>query len=188
MAFSGNHGVTPSGESQALQLRLSPTTTGARPAFILAIPGTGFETLPPLAIPTGVFRFLKSLELKSVGLGLTDVPFHGGWKLVEWRPTLVEPEWIRVEIDRICGEIEVEEESGAQIDQNLGVESSMPDVEPPVEVPRMMSTVVVEEEEDNFLIVTYVSGEKMTANQAEGTGTPVSEEAKEKKGEMAVCS
>ena len=59
-------------------------TSGLRPA----LPGTGFETLPPLAISTGLFKFLKCLGLNSVGLGLDCVPFHAGWELVVWEPCL----------------------------------------------------------------------------------------------------
>jgi len=50
--------------------------------------GTAFETLPPLAISLKSFQFLKSLGLKSIGLGLASVPFHFGWELVEWKPKL----------------------------------------------------------------------------------------------------
>jgi len=109
MAFLSNLGMLASGKSSALQLRRSSSISGALPAFGPTLPGTGIETLPPLTISTGLFRFLKSLGLKSIGLGLVDVPFHGGWKLVEWRPSMSVSEWIEVEFDRICEEIDDEE-------------------------------------------------------------------------------
>ena len=55
-----------------------------------ALPGTGFECLPALSISSVPFHFLKSLDLKSVGLGLQSVPFRFRWDLVEWNPKLVE--------------------------------------------------------------------------------------------------
>jgi len=39
---------------------------------------TGFETLPPRSIVYKPFQFLKSICLKSVGLGFDYVPFHAG--------------------------------------------------------------------------------------------------------------
>ena len=48
--------------------------------------GMGFENSPPLAISSNLFQFLKSLDLKSVGIGLASVPFHFGWDLVVWNP------------------------------------------------------------------------------------------------------
>ena len=74
-----------------------------------ALPGTGFENPPPLAILFKPFQFLKSLGLNSVGLGLDCIPFHSGWELVKWRPKLnvLKPNY--VEILEICEEIEEEE-------------------------------------------------------------------------------
>ena len=58
--------------------------------------GMGFENLPPLAIPSNPFQFLKSLDLKSVGLRLDVVPPCFGWELVVWKPL---NERFREEID-----------------------------------------------------------------------------------------
>jgi len=63
--------------------RQASAISGAIPAFGPALPGTGFETLPPLAISTNLFKFLKGMGLDSVGLGLDCVPFHSGWELVK---------------------------------------------------------------------------------------------------------
>jgi len=52
--------------------------------------GVGFEHLLPLAILSSLFQFLKSFDLKSVGLGLASIPFHFGWDLVIWNPKLNE--------------------------------------------------------------------------------------------------
>jgi len=86
MAFnsktSQNSGMSASSEGLALQVRWSSALPDALPAFGPAPPGTGFEAFPPLAISTSLFKFLKSLGLNSVGLGLDCVPFHVGWELV----------------------------------------------------------------------------------------------------------
>ena len=83
MELNKNSGMSASGEVSALQVRRSSALPSVRPAFGPALPGTGFETLPPLAISTGLFKFLKCLGLNLVGLGLDCVPFHAGWELVE---------------------------------------------------------------------------------------------------------
>ena len=44
--------------------------------------GMGFESLPPLPITTVPFRFLKSLDLNSLGIGLNVVPSGFRWELV----------------------------------------------------------------------------------------------------------
>ena len=84
------------------------------------------------------------------------------------------------EFVEICEEIEVEdsiEVVGPQIELDLGQGSSIHDVEPPVEVPRVVPTVVVEEKEDSSVEV-LASGKKRKGDQAEETGTePVPEDA-----------
>ena len=77
----------------ARQLVQASSTSGGRPAFGPTLPGTGFENPPPLPIISGVFNFLKFVGLLSVGLRVVDVPFHGGWVLLEWRPFLSVAEW-----------------------------------------------------------------------------------------------
>jgi len=47
--------------------------------------------------------------MKSFGLEINCVPFHGGWELVEWKPTLTLSEVIEMEFEQICEEIEEEE-------------------------------------------------------------------------------
>ena len=85
-----------SGEGSALQVRGSAVISGALPVFGPACPGTGFDQTPPLAIICKPFHFVKSMRMKSVGLGLDCVPFHGGWELVEWKPTLTLSEVIEM--------------------------------------------------------------------------------------------
>jgi len=58
--------------------------------------GMGFENLPPLAIPSAPFQFLKSLDLRSMGLGLDVVLPCFGCELVVWKPL---DEQFREEID-----------------------------------------------------------------------------------------
>ena len=77
------------------------------------------------------------------------MPFHAGWELVEWRPTMSVSEWLETEFDRICEENKEEERFGSQIDLNLGEGSSIFDEEPVVEVPDVVPTVVVEEEDSS---------------------------------------
>jgi len=62
--------------------RLFPTT--APPT------GMGFNSLPPLSISSPVFGFLKSLNLRSVGKELGDVPLVFGWELVVFEPSMVQ--------------------------------------------------------------------------------------------------
>ena len=68
-----------------------------------------------------LFKFLKCLDLKSVGLGLACIPFHFGWDLVEWRPKSVDLGVGFVEILENCDEVEEEEPEvfGPQIEINL---------------------------------------------------------------------
>jgi len=78
MALFKNSGKSASSEGTALPVRRSSALPGTLPAFGPELPGTGFETLPPLAIFTGLFKFLRCLGLGSVGLGLDSVSFHAG--------------------------------------------------------------------------------------------------------------
>jgi len=82
------------------------------------------------------------------------------------------------EIVGIYEEVEVEDSIkvfGPQIELDLGPGSSIHDVEPPVEVPGVVPTVVVEEEVESSVEV-LPSGKKTKGDQVEGTGTvPVSE-------------
>ena len=151
---------------------------------------------------------MKSVCIKSVGLGLDCVPFHGGWELVEWKPTLTLSEVIEMEFDQTCAEIEEEERVelgisklveicdkieiegpcefvGPQIELDLGEGSSIFEDEPAVEVPREVPTVVVDEEDSSVEFV--VSGKETKADQAEGVGVePVPEDAQINLGGMGV--
>jgi len=46
----------------------------------------GLAISPPLPIICNPFKFLKSLDLTTVGLGLDEIPFDFEWKLVIWKP------------------------------------------------------------------------------------------------------
>jgi len=122
-------------QTSALQLRWATGSSGTILAFGPALPGTGFETLPPLSILFKPFQFLKFMCLKSVGLGLYSVPFHAGWELVVWKPYLSMSEWLEYEFEKICHEIEAEdsiEDFGPQIELNLENPEDLG--EPPVEI------------------------------------------------------
>jgi len=64
----------------------SPSAASALPISVVVFPaflgGMGFESLPPLSIISKPFRFLKSLNLNSVGLGLNEVLPEFGWDLI----------------------------------------------------------------------------------------------------------
>ena len=49
-----------------------PLSTNAAPA---PVKGKGFNLLPPLPIVSTIFGFLKSLDLRTVGVELGDVPW-----------------------------------------------------------------------------------------------------------------
>jgi len=50
-----NFDMAASGKTLALQVRRASATSGDSPAFDPALPGTGFETLPPQAISSNLF-------------------------------------------------------------------------------------------------------------------------------------
>jgi len=52
------------------------------------ITGIGFNSLPPLPIISTIFGFLKSLDLRTVGIELGDVPPEFGWDLVLFEPDM----------------------------------------------------------------------------------------------------
>jgi len=180
MAFNGNSSANfataATGQTSALQARRDTAIFGALPAFGPTFPGTGFETPPPLAISSNLFKFLKSVGLKSVGLGLENIPFHSGWELIVWEPSLSGLKSEFSEILEICEEIEVEDSIkvfGAQIELNLENPADFGKL--PVEVAGVSPTVVVEVEEESSVEV-LVSGKKTKGDQAEGTGAvPVPE-------------
>jgi len=90
-------------------------------------------------------------------------------------------EWIDFEFERIFDEIEAEDSIGVvgpQIGLDLGQESFISDVEPPVEVPGVIPTVVVEEEKDSSVEV-LASVEKKERDRAEGIGAVPLPEAAE---------
>ena len=83
-----------------------------------------------------------------------------------------------LEFARICDEIEAEdsiEVVGPQIELHLALESFISDVEPPVKVPGVIPTVVVEDSSVEVL----ASVEKKERDQAEGTGVVLVPEAAE---------
>jgi len=85
-----------------------------------------------------------------------------------------------LEVLEICDEIEVEEPYELvrpQIELDLGEGNSIHDVEPMVEVPGMVPTVVVDEGDSS---VELVSVKEMMSDQAEGTGgVPVPDDVQE---------
>jgi len=93
----------------------------------------GFGCMPSLPIISVPFKFVKSLDLTSVGLGLASVPFKFGWELVEWKPKINQS---RVdfkvksvdEFVEVHDEIEIEDDQadgfGPQIELNLGTGSN----------------------------------------------------------------
>jgi len=176
---NSNSGMSATSEASTLQIRQTSTLPGAPLTFGPTLQGTGFETLPPLVISANLFKFLISLGLKSIGLGLDCILFHEGWELTVWEPCLFDVELHASELLEICEEVEIEdpiEVVGPQIELDLRVGSSIYDDKPPVEVPGVVPTVEVEEEDSSVEVL--VSGKEMKRDQAEGTGTePVPEDA-----------
>jgi len=54
--------------------------------LIAFLEGMGLVISPSLPIVCTPFKFLKSLDLTTMGLGLNKIPFDFGWKLVIWEP------------------------------------------------------------------------------------------------------
>ena len=109
---SSNSGSSAQRKVRARQAHLPRVRFGEFPAPQALSSGTGFETLPSLAISTNLLKFLKSMNLKSVGLGLENVPLHFGWNIVEWNPKLSQKPvdlWENlVKIVEICDDVEEE--------------------------------------------------------------------------------
>jgi len=49
------------------------------------------------------------MDLKSVGLGLSCVPFNPGWELIEWVPKSIDLGQNWVEIMEICNVVKVDD-------------------------------------------------------------------------------
>jgi len=113
MAFFGksssDSGMAALTKSLALQGRKGSAIFSAIPVHSPTLPGTGFKTLPPLAISTNLLKFLKCMDLKSVGLGLSCVPFNPGWELIEWVPKSIDLGQNWVEIMEICNVVKVDD-------------------------------------------------------------------------------
>ena len=116
--------------------------------------------------------------------------FHGGWELVEWKFAMTISDQIGMEFDLLCAEIEEEERSrldyfemleicdevedeelvelvGSQMELDLGDGNSIRDVEPVVEVPRVVPTILVKEGDSS---VELISVKETISDQVEGTG------------------
>ena len=64
--------------------------------------GMGFDSSPPISISPAIFGFLKSLNLKSVGKGLDDVPPVLGRELVVYDPVVAESRTMRKGLEGGC--------------------------------------------------------------------------------------
>jgi len=97
-------------------------------------------------------------------------------------------EWLETEFERICDEIKVGdpiEVVGPQIELDLGEGSSIHDDEPLLEVPGVVPTVEVEEEDSS--VEFLISGKEVKRDQTEGTGAvPVPEDAELRREGQAV--
>jgi len=134
MAFSGkigsDSGMSALNRTEELPKRHRIAISGGILVHGTALPGIGFENLPPLPVSSNLLQFLKYMDLKSVGLGLDCVPFHSEWELVEWVPKSVELGENYVEILKFCDVVEEEEHLevfGPQIELDLGEGSSIHD-------------------------------------------------------------
>ena len=120
---SSNSGSTEQRRTRARRSLLPVALSGEFPAVQAPKLGMGFKNSPPLAISSNPFQFLKSLDLKSVGLGLASVPFCFGWDLVQWNPKLDESRVdLGVKLDdfvEICDEVEEDQEEVLGLKLNL---------------------------------------------------------------------
>jgi len=96
--------VTSSSLNTGTPSALSPTSKRRHTTFSLApvyssvsikvltafLEGIGLVILSSLPIVCTPFKFLKSLDLTSVRLGLNKIPFDFGWELVIWKPFRVQ--------------------------------------------------------------------------------------------------
>ena len=77
-----------SNESSVISIQSSKPSIGAAPTTealfsqLLTALLEGKHAEPPRPICYKPFGFLKSVDLKNVGLNLTDIPYNFGWKLV----------------------------------------------------------------------------------------------------------
>jgi len=82
---------TPSALSLASKCRrttssLAPVYSSISIKILTAfLEGIGLVISPSLPIVCNPFKFLKSLDLTLVGLGLNEIPFDFGWELVIWK-------------------------------------------------------------------------------------------------------
>jgi len=89
MASTGKRSFTTGVSARSKRARrslLPDILSGATMANRAQNSGKGFESLPPSPIASVRFRFLKSLDLNSLGIGLNAVTSCFGWALVEWKP------------------------------------------------------------------------------------------------------
>ena len=123
----------------------------------------GFDCLTRLTIATLPFKFLKSLDLISMGKGFIDVSSGFGWDLVEWKPSVhqigsetgVRPDEGFVEV---CKVVEVEDdvsEEGFGPKINLDLETGSEPVRDFGEV--SSKTVPVSEDYPGCLLYTSPS-------------------------------
>ena len=130
MAFRDEQSVSTGSSAQRSVRARRPEVD---PSVNLAL-STGFECLPSLPITSAPFKFVTSLNLTSVGLGLNSVPSNFRWKLVEWKPKLDRSKvktGIKSAEDfmKIHGEVEIKDDLpkdiGPQIELELGTGSNL---------------------------------------------------------------
>ena len=80
-----------SNESSVISIQSSKPSIEAAPSTkalfsqLLTALIQGKHVEPPRPICYKPFGFLKSVDLKNVGLNLTDIPYNFGWKLVPFQ-------------------------------------------------------------------------------------------------------
>ena len=80
MAFHNESSVSLIQDSK-LSIVAAPTTTALFSQLLTALIEGKFAE-PPRAIRYKPFEFLKSVDLKNIGLNLVDIPYNFGWNLV----------------------------------------------------------------------------------------------------------
>jgi len=79
--------VNPASQRRRMTSSLALVYSSASIKVLTAfLEGMGLVILPSLPIVCTPFKFLKSLDLTTVGLGLNEISFDFGWELVIWKP------------------------------------------------------------------------------------------------------
>jgi len=128
----------------------------------------GFENVPPLAITSIPFQFLKILDLSLVGLGLDAVPSCFGWKLVVWKPL---EEQFRAELEgkpmEVFEEVHEVVEIGEETSEEVKIEMDLRTGDMPVHTVEGGDSIFEDYPRDSFEKVGEINLEEEPQTLAE---------------------